>query len=99
MRPIASRPEVVARVEIGDQRLQRRRRRPARRRNRLQHRVEQRPQVLARLVEVGRRRAQPGVRVEDGEVELILGRVEVDEEVEDLVHARPASARPTGRSC
>src|SRR2546422_1016479 len=48
-------------------------------------RLEERDQRAAGLREVGRRRAGPRVRVEDGELELVLGRVEVDEEVVHLV--------------
>ena len=44
--------DVVARVEVGDQQLQRRVRVAARRRHVLDDRVEQRPQILARAVRV-----------------------------------------------
>ena len=48
-------------------------------------RLEQRPQVLARRIHRHRRRPGAGAGVEDREVELLFGRVEVDEQVEDLV--------------
>ncbi len=53
--------------------------------NRVDDGVEQRPQILAGLVQVGGRRPQLGVGVEHGKVELVFGRVEVDEQVVDLV--------------
>ena len=46
---------------------------------------EQRPQVGARHVPLGRRPAGPGVGVEDGEADLVLVGVEVQEQLLDLV--------------
>ena len=87
--------EVVARVEVGDEQLQRRVGIAARRRHVLDDGVEQRPQILARPVRVERRRADPRVGVEHREVELILGGVEIDEQVVDLVqHFRGARVGP-----
>ena len=87
--------EVVARVEVGDQQLQRRIGIAARRRHVLDDRVEQRPQILARPVRVERRGADPRVGVEHREVELILVGVEIDEQVVDLVqHFRGARVGP-----
>ena len=47
--------------------------------------LEQRPQILAGDVGRERRRARFGAGVEHREIELVLDRVEVDEEVVDLV--------------
>ena len=47
--------------------------------------VEQRPQVLAGDVGRERRRARLGAGVEHREIQLVLDRVEVDEQVVDLV--------------
>ena len=80
--------EIVARIKVGDERLQWRRYRSARRRDVFHHRIEQRPQVLARLFEVGRRRPGPRVCIKDGEVELIFGRVQINKEVEHFVYDR-----------
>src|SRR6185503_5780205 len=77
--------QVVARVEIGDERLQRRVGRPARRRDVVDHRIEQWTQVRTRLLQRQGGRALSRVRVEDGEVELVFRGVEIDEEVVDLV--------------
>ena len=59
--------------------------------------LEQRPQVLAGAVGLRLRDARLGVRVEHREVELVLGGVEVDEEVVDLVQDL-AAARASERS-
>src|SRR6185503_6725226 len=80
--------QVVARVEIGDERLQRRVGRPARRRDVVDHRIEQWTQVRTRLLQRQGGRALSRVRVEDGEVELVFRGVEIDEEVVDLVQDR-----------
>ncbi len=83
--------QVVARIEVRDQELQRRVERSHRRRHVLDDRVEQRPKIFARSGEVERRRPDPAVRVHDRKIELRLGRVEIDEEIEDLVeHFRRA---------
>jgi hypothetical protein len=47
--------------------------------------VEQRLQILARRLHVLARGAGLGVRIEDGELELLFGGIEVDEQVVDLV--------------
>ena len=78
--------EVVARVEVGDEHLQRRveHRRAAAARCRRWRRTAAagpRPATSRRQ----RRRARLGAGVEHRKVELLLGRVEIDEEVEDLV--------------
>ena len=77
--------EVVARVEVGDEHLQRRIGIAPRRRHAVDDGVEERPQVLARLGDAHARGPGPGARVEHREVDLLLVRVEVDEEVVDLV--------------
>ena len=55
------------------------------RRDRFQDRLEERLEGGALDLEIGRGRAGARVRVEDGELELVLRRLEVDEEVVDLV--------------
>ena len=77
--------DIVARIEVGDQQLQRRVRITTRRRHVLDNRVEQRSQVCALGVCVPARRPGPGVGVEDGEIELLIVGVEIDEEIVDLV--------------
>ena len=78
-------PEVVARVEVGDQHLQRGLRIADRRRHLGHDRIEQGPQALARHGEVGSGRPRAPAGVEDRELDLVLGGVEIDEEVVDLV--------------
>jgi hypothetical protein len=51
-------------------------------------RVEQRAQVGRRLVERFGRRARPRVRIEDRKIELLFGRIQIDEQVEHLVQDR-----------
>src|SRR5205823_598667 len=84
--------EIVARIEVGDEHLQRRAGVAARRRDVIENRVEQRPKILAWLGRRDTRRARTRARVENGKIELLLGGVQVDEEVVDLVqhllHAR-----------
>ena len=77
--------DVIARIEVGDQQLERRVRVAARRRDVIDDGVEQGPQVQPRDGRVAARRAGSGVRVEHRELELLFGRVEVDEQVVDLV--------------
>ena len=60
-------------------------RRPVRRRNLRDDGVEERAQILARHRHIGRGRALAGDGVEHGELELVFVRVEVDEQVVDLV--------------
>src|SRR5207245_2365134 len=76
---------VIVPVEHRDAELEAHRGVEARWRDGGEDRLEERDQRAAGLREVGRRRAGPRVRVEDGELELVLGRVEVDEEVVHLV--------------
>ncbi len=64
-------------------------------RNRLHDRFEQRLQVFAGLVDIGGRRTRLGVGVEHGKIDLVLARVEIDEQVIDLVqHFLRARIRP-----
>src|SRR3712207_7065125 len=55
----------------------------ARRRHVVHDRLEQRPQILARRAGLAGRGPDPGVGVEDGELDLLLGRVEIDERSEE----------------
>ena len=58
-------------------------------------RVEERPEIRPGSVGRQARRAGARARVQHGEVDLLLGRVEVDEEVVDLVeHLLDARVRP-----
>src|SRR5207249_15246 len=57
----------------------------ARRRHRRQDRLEEGLERAPGLGELERGGARPGVRVEDRELELVFGRLQVDEEVVDLV--------------
>jgi hypothetical protein len=77
--------QIVAGVEVRHQHLQRRVDVAARRRHVLEDRVEQRTQILAGHVEARARGAGAAAGVEHRELDLLLGRVEIDEEVEDLV--------------
>ena len=56
-----------------------------RRRGDLDEQVEQRPQVLAGVVERGRGGPRLGVRVDNGEVDLVLVGAEVHEQLVDVV--------------
>src|SRR5207302_3165929 len=78
--------KIGGRVEVGDVRLQRRARLVDRRRNRLPDHVEQRLQVVAvghlavnRAGQRGTARARGGVH--DGELNLLLGGVQVNEQL------------------
>ncbi len=77
--------DVVVPVEHGDPELQPQRGVEAGRGHRGQDGIEEGLQRLAVDLEVGGGRAGPGVGVEDRELQLILGGLEVDEEVVDLV--------------
>ena len=84
---------VRRRVEVGDERLQRVVRIVLRRGHVLENRVEQRLEVLVQLIgAVVRGVTGAGVRVDDREVDLLLGGVEVEEQgvrlVEHLCDAR-----------
>ena len=83
-------PEVRGRVEVGDVRLQRLRRVVLGSRHRRQQLTEERLEVLLlRHPAVSRTRqrgaAGLGAGVDDGELDLLLGRVEVEEELVGLV--------------
>ncbi len=78
-------PEVVARIEVRHQHLERRVGVAPRRRHTVDDGVEERPQVLAGFADGHARRARTGARVDHGEVDLFFVGVEVDEEVVDLV--------------
>ena len=77
--------EVVAVVEVRDEELQNGLGAPARRRDVLQDRLEERAQILTGAVGRGAGEPDLGVGVDHRELELLLGGVEVDEEVVDLV--------------
>ena len=51
----------------------------------LQDRFEQQAQIGCRLVRIPFGDAQPGVGVDHREIELVLGRVQIDEQIVDLV--------------
>ena len=78
-------PQVVARIEIRHQQLQGRFGIAARRRDVLDDGVEQRPEIVAAAFRVGAGSAHPRVGVENREIELLFGRVEVDEQVVNFV--------------
>ncbi len=77
--------QVVAVVQVRDQQLQDPLGRSRRRRDRGEQGIEERPQVVARAVGLLLGDARLGVRVEHRELELLLGGVQVDEQVVDLV--------------
>ena len=77
--------DVIARVEVRHEQLQRRVRIATRRRHVLEDGIEQGPQILPFAVLIRRRRALPGVRVEHRKLQLVFGRIEIDEQVVDLV--------------
>ena len=83
--PDGQAPQVVAVVQVRDQELEGAVLRGARGRDVADQRLEQRAQVLVLAVGRGSRAAQLRVGIEDGELELLLGGVEVDEQVVDLV--------------
>ena len=78
-------PEVIRVVQVRHQDLQRRLAVARRRRNRLQNRLEQRLKVRARRRQVTRRRAQFRDGVQHRELQLVLVRVQVDEQIVNLV--------------
>ena len=80
--------QIVARRQVGDQQLQRRRDVPARRRHMRDDGVKQRPQILARHVEVRARRPGAGAGVEHRKLDLFFGGIQVDEQIVDLVEHR-----------
>ena len=91
--------EVGGGVEVGDVGLQRRVGVVLGRRDPLQHQLEQRGEVLALLALGQRCPAGAGVGVDDRELDLLVGRVEVEEELVDLVdHLGDAGVR-AGRPC
>ena len=78
-------PDVLVGRQVRDEQLERVVGRVGRRRRDVDQQVEQRPQVLARLVERRGRRPGPGVRVDDRELDLVLVGAEVDEQLVDVV--------------
>ncbi len=77
--------DVVVVVQVGDEELERRLRIEARRRHGAHDLREERLQQLVRTVRSTPAPSRASVAVEHRELELLLGGVEVDEEVEDLV--------------
>ena len=77
--------DVRVRVDVGDQRLQRMRVVVGRRRDVLDQCLEQGLQVAALLLGIGRCPTGPGVRVQHRELDLMLFRVEVQEQFVDLI--------------
>ena len=53
--------------------------------NGLDDRIEERPQILAAASDIGARRADFRVRIENRKIELVFLGVEIDEEIVDLV--------------
>ena len=78
-------PDVLVGRQVGDQQLQRVIGRVGRRRGHIDQQVEQRVEVLARLVQAHRRRARLGVGVHDRELDLVLVGAEVHEQLVDIV--------------
>ncbi len=91
--------QVIARVEVRHQELERRLDVPAWRRDVVDDRVEQRPKVGAWRVELARGRAGASAGVQHGKFDLLLGGVEIDEEIVDLVQHLRVFARRDDRSC
>ena len=85
-------PDVVVGGQVRDEQLERVARLVAGRRGDLDEQVEQRVEVRARLGEVARGGAGLGVRVDDRELDLVLVRAEVHEQLVDLVE-------DLGRAC
>ena len=77
--------EVVTRVEIGNEHLQRRLGISPRRRHVVHDRLEEGAQVVSHAPWFGHRHTFPRVGVEHGKLDLVLGSVEIDEEVVNLV--------------
>ncbi len=78
-------PEVIAVIEIRHQDLQRAIGVAGGRRDGLHDGIEQRLQILTGGVRVRRRRAQPGIGIQNRKIEQFLGRVEIDEQVVNFV--------------
>ncbi len=78
-------PEVLVRVEVRDEQLEARVAAALRRRHMVDDGIEQRTQVDRLAAELGRRGPLPRVRVEDGKLDLLLGGIQIDEQVIDLV--------------
>src|SRR5207249_6426998 len=89
--------DVVVPVEHGAAELKPGARLEARRRDRGQDGLEQGLEGAPGLGELGGGGARPGIRVEDGELELVLGRFQVDEEIVDLVER--SEERRVGKEC
>ena len=84
---------VVVGGEVGDEQLQRVAGHVARRRRVRHEQVHERLQVLAGRVGVETGRAGAGVGVDDGELDLAVGRAEIHEELVDVVHDDSRAAR------
>jgi hypothetical protein len=78
--------DICGRVEVRDECLQRMAGLKGRSRNVLVDDLEQRLEVSALHRRIERGTSRPGVAVHDGEFDLLLVRVEVQEELIDLVH-------------
>ena len=83
--PDRNTPQVVARIEVGHEHLERSLAVPARWRHTVHDGIEQRAQILTAVVRRQARRAGPRAGVEHREINLLLGRIQVDEEVVHLV--------------
>src|SRR5215212_6580817 len=79
-------PEVLGVVQVGDEHLERRREIHLRSRDLRQHRLEELPHVITRLVQVSESPALAGHGVQDGEIQLLVGGAEVGHQVEGEVH-------------
>ena len=83
--PHGDEPHVIAVIEAGDQELQGRVRVVGRGGDGGKNSVEQGGEIPAITLGVGQRNAHLGVGVEHREIQLVLGGVEVDEQVVDFV--------------
>ncbi len=78
--------DIGRRVEVRDQCLQRMPRLKGRSRNVVVDDLEQRLEVCSHHCRIERGTSRPGIAVDDGELDLLLVRVEVQEQLVDLVH-------------
>ncbi len=83
--PDGNASQVLARVEVGNEHLQRRLGVSTRRRHMVHDRLEERPKIVAGRPHFSRREAITRVGVEHWKLDLFLSRVEVDEQVIDFV--------------
>ena len=87
--------QIVAVIQVRHQHLQHAVRIARRRRDMLQDRVEQRLQIVRIVFHRSLRHARLRHRVEHRKIELVLGGVQIDEQIVDLVqHLRHARVRP-----